>query len=174
MKDWPNVWYSWSCLRCVEATYRYGCDTYVVEFVISGGVAWRDYSERWRKRYKRSTTATPARVSRHHENHLRLESLQLKSCGDLHLNGLVSARHRSNNKYQLMLMVAYMRRTGMPGHEVALQRWYVEQPVNITPLSLFRKILCYFPRWAGAATANGSTFFKTRPVSVKTLFEDRT
>lgn len=38
-------------LCCVEDTYRYGCDAYVVELVISSGVTWRDYPEKRRKHY---------------------------------------------------------------------------------------------------------------------------
>lgn len=36
-------------LYCVEETYGYGCDAYVVELVISSGVTWRDYPEKRRK-----------------------------------------------------------------------------------------------------------------------------
>lgn len=91
-------------------TYRYRSDAYMVEPVVSSGVTWRDYSK------KRNNTFTheqnnqgfeslnrskppPKPLTRHCQGHLWLETSQLKSCSrDLHLNGLVSAWHRNNNK----------------------------------------------------------------------------
>lgn len=90
--------------------YRYCSDAYMVEPVVSSGVTWRDYSK------KRNNTFThaqnnqgfeslnrlkppPKLLTRHCQGHLWLETLQLKSCSrDLHVNGLVSAWHRNNNK----------------------------------------------------------------------------
>lgn len=70
-------------------------------------------------------------------------------------------------------MLVYVRRTGMPGHEVALQPWYTKQPINITHLSLFSEIPGYCSRYVGVEMANGLTFFHNSPTSVQTFCKVR-
>lgn len=95
-----------------QRTYRYRSDAYMVEPVISGRVTWRDYSKKGNKTFTHeqnklkdlSHWADPHLTkpfTRHRQDHLWLETLQLKSCSrDLHLNGLVSAWHRkTTNAY---------------------------------------------------------------------------
>lgn len=60
-----------------------------------------------------------------------------------------------------MVMLVDARRTGMPGHEVALQPRYTKQPINIPHLSLVSKIPGYSLRYVGVKMAGGSTFFTT-------------
>lgn len=70
-------------------------------------------------------------------------------------------------------MLVYVRRTGMPGHEVALQPRYAKQPINITHLSLVSEIPGYCSRYVGDEMTNGLTFFHNSPTSVQTFCEVR-
>lgn len=81
-----------SVMRHIKHTYRYRSDAYVVEPVISSGVTWRDYSKKrnnaftWAKQSNLRVKDLSHRAhphltkpfTRHRQDHLWLETLQLK------------------------------------------------------------------------------------------------
>lgn len=153
----------------------------MVEPVISSRVTWRDYSKKKKKRRKHSHMSKTSRdlshwtgrhlpkcFTRHCQNHLWLETLWLKSCGDLHLNGLVSAWHRNNNKCQLMFMLPYTGRRGMPGHGGVITILIFREGLSTSTASfvdILKKMLDY-TEWSvstetTASTVDVVTFFTT-------------